>query len=335
MPAGRPSRKDLSLRLENVLQDLIARGGLPEPSVAEGIWRQIWFLECHNSTAIEGNTLILKEVESLLSAGKAVGDKPLADYLEVKGYADAASWVYKQAVGETRYQHDKLLTITEIRSVHGMALTAVWDEFPHPLATELEKPGSWRRHDHEPFPDGMRTVDWVDVPQEISDWCDAVNDLQPQDPEFLAQLAALHCRFEQIHPFLDGNGRAGRLLLNLVLVRLGYPPLVILKQDRDRYLKALRKGDKGDFGPLLETLTRSLIQSASRFVIPLLASETDLVPLASLVSGDFALSTLKRAAERGRLKSVTQDGHWFSTKEWLEQYAQDRWRRPPGGGNTL
>jgi hypothetical protein len=318
-----------------VIQDLIARGGLPTPSVAEGIWRQIWFLECHNSTAIEGNTLILKEVERLLATNQAVGGKPLADYLEVKGYADAAAWVYEQAVGTTEYVHNGLLNITEIRKVHAMALTPVWGHFPHPDATPAEAPGSWRRHDHEPFPDGMRTVHWVDVPHQLGDWCAAVNALDPEDPEFLTQLAAVHCRFEQVHPFLDGNGRAGRLLLNLVLVRLGCPPLVILKQDREKYLKALRKGDRRDFGPLGEILTRCLIQSAERFVIPLLASQTDLVPLASLESASFSHTTLQRAAERGRLRSVTQEGRWYSTKEWLEEYERSRWQRMPRTGMTL
>ena len=332
MPAGRPTRHALDQRLEKVIQDLIARGGLPTPSVAEGIWRQIWFLECHNSTAIEGNTLVLKEVERLLATHQAVGDKPLADYLEVKGYADAAAWVYEQAVGKTQDVHDSLLTVTEIRNVHAMALTPVWEQFPDPNATEAETPGSWRRHDHEPFPDGMRTVDWVDVPHQIGDWCTAVNAFDPQDPQFLTRLAAAHCRFEQIHPFLDGNGRAGRLLLNLVLVRLGYPPLVILKQDRDKYLMALRKGDQRDFGSLSEILTRCLIQSAERFVIPLIASETDLVPLASLESAAFSQITLQRAAERGRLRSVTQNGRLYSTKEWLEEYEQSRWQRTPRGG---
>jgi Fic family protein len=315
--------------LENVIQDLIARGGLPAASVAEGIWRQTWFLECHNSTALEGNTLVLREVERLLAENKAVGNRPLADYLEVKGYADAAAWVYEQAVGRSEYAHDRLLTITEIRRVHELALTPAWEVAPHPDAIDEEAPGGWRRHNHQPFPGGMRTVASTDIPSEIQDWCDAVNALDPQDSDFLTRLAMLHCRFEQVHPFLDGNGRAGRLLLNLVLVRLGYPPLVILKQDRDKYLTALRKGDQQDFGPLSEIVTRGLIQSAERFVIPLIASGSDLIPLASLENATFARSTLQRAAERGRLKAVMQEGRWWSTKEWLEEYARSRWQRTP------
>ncbi|MGH3991768.1 MAG: hypothetical protein ACRDSN_04805 [Pseudonocardiaceae bacterium] len=62
-------------------------GGLPFPSEAEGIWRGIWLEEAHHSTAIEGNTLVLKQVEVLLAEGRAVGNKELREYLEVRGYA--------------------------------------------------------------------------------------------------------------------------------------------------------------------------------------------------------------------------------------------------------
>lgn len=91
MPArGRPSGETVYRRLDEAVRELRERlGGLPSPAEAEDIWSEIWHQEAHNSTAIEGNTLVLREVERLLEEGRAVGSKPLRDYMEVRGYADA------------------------------------------------------------------------------------------------------------------------------------------------------------------------------------------------------------------------------------------------------
>ncbi len=95
---GRPSRDVVYERLDVQIAELRQRlGGLPSPMEAQDIWRGLWYEEAHHSTAIEGNTLVLKQVEALLEQGRAVGNKELAEYMEVKGYADAADWVYNQA----------------------------------------------------------------------------------------------------------------------------------------------------------------------------------------------------------------------------------------------
>ena len=88
---GRPARSEGYANLERAFEDLRDRmGGLPSPVEADGIWTAIWYQEAHHSTAIEGNTLVLKQVERLLADGVAVGNKELKEYIEVKGYADAA-----------------------------------------------------------------------------------------------------------------------------------------------------------------------------------------------------------------------------------------------------
>src|SRR3990172_125445 len=90
---GRKSREAIYRQLDEAVEELRSRlGGLPSPTEAEDIWGNIWYQETHNSTAIEGNTLVLREVEALLREGRAVGNKRLAEYLEVQGYADAARW---------------------------------------------------------------------------------------------------------------------------------------------------------------------------------------------------------------------------------------------------
>ena len=87
---GRPSRASIYAAVDLGMAELHRIGGLPGPDVASEIWRDIWYEETHNSTAIEGNTLILKQVRALLEEGRAVGDKELREYLEVQGYANAA-----------------------------------------------------------------------------------------------------------------------------------------------------------------------------------------------------------------------------------------------------
>ncbi len=79
-------------------------GGLPSPVEATSIWKGIWHGEVHHSTAIEGNTLVQREVEQLLEEGLAVGNRTLREYLEVKGYAGAAEWVYGQVAPPSGHQ---------------------------------------------------------------------------------------------------------------------------------------------------------------------------------------------------------------------------------------
>ena len=304
-------------------------GGLPLPEEAADIWRSIWYEEAHHSTAIEGNTLILKQVQRLLDEGRAVGNKELHEYLEVKGYADAAEWVYRQAIRPTGLSpHGAILTMTEVREVHHAAMAPVWEVEPHPDATAREAPGSFREHDIRPFPEGMTPVAWPLVGAEMDRWVDEANSLDAGLLSFPEMLASLHCRFEQIHPFLDGNGRTGRLVLNLILVRMGYPPFIIYKRDRNKYLRALRRADNGAFAPLGEMLARAILDSLYRFVLPAVAGPAKLVPLEALTDSGLSIPAMREAARRGRLQATRgSDGHWRSSRRWVAEYMQSRYRR--------
>jgi len=326
--AGRLSRAQIYANLDQAFIELRERmGGLPDPVEAEGIWTAIWYQEAHHSTAIEGNTLVLKQVERLLAEGLAVGNKELKEYLEVQGYADAARWVYGQALDPGEWTDGELLSLTEVRQVHEMALGPVWGVVPHPNATDRETPGSFREHDIEPFPRGMVPPSWVEVPAAVRGWLDEVAAVMKHEHPIEA-LAAAHNSFERIHPFLDGNGRAGRLLLNLILVRLGYAPAIIYKRDRSRYLAALRSADGGDPGPLGELLARAVLDNLYRFLVPAVAGPNRLVRLAALVSDDLSEGALRNAANRGRLRGQKgDDGHWRSTRGWVDEYRDERHKR--------
>lgn len=326
---GRPPREEVYRRLDTQIAELWQRmGGLPNPLEAADIWQGIWFEEAHHSTAIEGNTLVLKQVEVLLTEGRAVGAKELREYMEVRGYADAAEWVYRQAISSGAWSSGERITLAELRQIHATTMRPVWDIDPHPDATEREGPGSFREHEIHPFPGGMQPVSWVLVPAEVDAWLAEVNLLEARSPCFPEEIARLHSRFERIHPFLDGNGRTGRLVLNLILIRLGYPPAIIYKRQRGEYLRALQRADDSDPGFLGELVARAILDNLYRFVVPAVAGPARLVPLAALANDQIAADALRTAAIRGRLQAARgPDGQWRSSRNWVNDYLKTRYRR--------
>lgn len=333
---GRPTREQIFERFAVSLVDLRRVGGLPTPDESESIWEDIWHREVHHSTAIEGNTLVLKEVKELLDTGRTVGRKPLKEYLEVVGYGHAAKWVYRQALSGTSGDPFKYVTVTEVRQIHQLAMTPVWDVAPHPDAGADEGPGAFRRHDIHPFPGGMTPTPWPMVEAELTGWVDELNKAlggEERDATFadpgtaLCRIAGLHAAFERVHPFLDGNGRTGRLVLNLVLVRLGWPTAIIYKSDRDKYLRALDRCDGEELAPLGELLARSMITNLEELMMPKLAGPAKMVPLASLADDDMSLPALQQAVGRGRLVATRGlDGKWRSSKQAVSKYKKSRSR---------
>jgi len=323
---GRPSRAAIYQAVDDGVDELRRIGGLPAPEAAADIWRGIWYEETHNSTAIEGNTLVLKEVQALLAEGRAVGDRELKDYLEVKGYADAAEWVYSQAHSSDTERDAPYLLLAEVREIHRRVVSAAWDVAPLLDFLPGEGPGSFRLHDILPFTNGMTPAPFTDIHPRVTDWLEEVNREPPPGTHLMEHLARLHAGFERIHPFRDGNGRTGRLILNLVLVRRGYAPAVIYKRDRPRYLAALERTDRGEYGPLAELVARAVKDSLDRFLLPALAGPLQVLPLAALVRRDLTALALRRAAEKGRLKAVRRAGGWYSTMQWVDAYAGSRRR---------
>lgn len=173
----------------------------------------------YNSNAIEGNTLTLKET-SLVLQGMTIDQKPLKDHLEVIGYKEAFEYMEQLA------QKKNALTDYEIRSIHALVLMhrkedgGRYRQVPVRIAGALTEPV-------EPYLIEPKLTELI-------------QDLQSKyAPLHIVEQAALfHLRFEAIHPFIDGNGRTGRLLMNLQLIRAGLPPIDIKFADKRRYYEA-------------------------------------------------------------------------------------------------
>ena len=171
----------------------------------------------------------------------------------------------------------------------------------------------------------------------MTDWVKDVNNLrEPSEVAFPERLARVHNDFERIHPFLDGNGRTGRLLLNLLLVRLGYPPAIVFKNERAKYLDAMRKADRGEDGPLGELIARAVTNNLYRFVVPCggrsRTSRSFGKPGKREVGSDRD-SPSRGSGARCRLRAQkSENGTWLSSKNWVADYQKNKHKR--GGSPT-
>jgi hypothetical protein len=150
----------------------------------------------------------------------------------------------------------------------------------------------------------------------------------------VVHAAVHHAWFERIHPFVDGNGRVGRLLHNFMLLQHGYPPAVILKSQRPRYLRGLALSDEGNSNVLAEVIARAVSGTLTRFLMPALAGEAKLVPLSTLAArGPYSVEYLRLLVFEGKLKAVPHGNLWLSSRKWLRQYTTTR--DPRGRHATL
>lgn len=235
----------------------------------------------------------------------------LVETMEVEGYARAADWVYRQA---NDYEGVPIAVVSE---VHKIAVDLAWKIEP-PVTRDA--PGNWRRG-----PVRVRTVQTTvpaAIAADLGEWSESTAN-RSDDTHAIIHAAVHHAWFERIHPFIDGNGRVGRLLLNFMLVQHGYPPAIILASDRRRYLQALGTADSGNPNPLAEVIARAVSWTLNRFLIPKLAGEAKLVPLSALAAQSrYSPVYLRRRVLEGKLKAI-RDGHlWLSSRAWLADYSR-------------
>ena len=171
----------------------------------------------HDSTAIEGNTLTLRETALVLQEGITIAEKPLRDHLEAIGYRDAFLYIIDLA------DKDAPLSESVIQSIHSLVLMndaqnrGIYRRVPVTISGALHTPP-------QPYlvPIQMEAL--------LADYED-----MKHSRHIIEAIAEFHLRFEGVHPFIDGNGRTGRLILNLELIKAGLLPVNIKFADRRKY----------------------------------------------------------------------------------------------------
>jgi len=203
------------------------------PDESERYVDALYLRYVQGTTAIEGNTISLREAQELLEHNISPAGKKMDEVYEFLNFINLRRYLEGYSGDVT----EKLL-----RKIHEILMSEV-----------LRNPGGYRN-----IQVGIEQVDYAPppailVPEEMRALIGWYRQNKGHlNPFELAIL--LHTQFEMIHPFVDGNGRVGRALMNLVLDRAGYPTLYLGLEHRSTYLNALVKADDGDYRPIIETL---------------------------------------------------------------------------------
>ncbi|WP_369714920.1 Fic family protein [Leptotrichia sp. HSP-536] len=193
----------------------------------------------YNSNAIEGNTLTLRETDIILQFGITVKGKSLKEHNEVKGQEYALDFLNEVL------KKEEPLSIRLIREFHALILN-----------DDKDNRGRFKQENNTILGAKFQTTPFYQVEEKLQELIDNFNE---SDKNLIEKVAKFHNDFEMVHPFNDGNGRTGRLLMNLELMKNGYPITIIKNEDRDDYYQALEIAsiDK-NYIPLTEFIKRSV-----------------------------------------------------------------------------
>jgi Fic family protein len=266
----------------------------------------------YHSNAIEGNTLTLQETRLILETGITIGGKSLREHFEVINHQEALTYVEDLASGM------EAITPFHVRQIHKLVLTRIDDENAGQYRT---LPVRIAGASHQP-PDA-----W-EVPLQMAEWGDWL-----QGPALtlhpIERAALTHHRLAAIHPFIDGNGRTARLVMNLLLLREGYPPTIILRTNRQQYYRVLAQADRGHSASFVNFVGRAVERSLTLYLDACTPSQAPRAPEEEWLSlGEAAIGTpysqeyLSLLARLGRLEAVKRGRNWVTTRRAVGAYQQ-------------
>jgi Fic family protein len=302
-------------RLEEKLAKLNKLRPLPK-SALQKLREKFQIEMTYNSNAIEGNSLTLKETFLVINEGITVKGKPLKDHLEAKDHHAALEYLYDLI------DKDKKHTISEIliRNLHQIIIQKIDKEWAGKYRNANVIIGGAK---HTP-PNALH------VPQKMRDLIGWLKS-QKGKMNILELAALLHHKLVFIHPFFDGNGRTARLTMNLLLMQVGYPLVIILKNDRKKYYDVLDKADSGKYEPLVKFIAQSIERSLDIYLKSLTPATTKQEKFVSLAeiskTTSFSAKYLNLLARQGKLEAYKEGRDWLTSKEAVKRYLENRTRQ--------
>ncbi|QNN40729.1 Fic family protein [Pedobacter roseus] len=268
----------------------------------------------YNSNSIEGNTLSLKETQMVLQEGMTVKGKSLREHFEAYNHEKAIDYLY------TLINKNYILRSIDILSLHGLVLRSIEDDYAGRLRNG-----------------GVRIVGANFTPpnaNKVSDLLDQLITFINDNPLRLNDIVLstiFHHKLVWIHPFFDGNGRTVRLAMNLLLMRKGFPPAIILKNDRKKYYEALNQANKGKYHKLCLLMLQALERSLNIY-INALPNNTygDYEPISHIVSEPdvpYGQEYVSLLARQGKIDAYKEGRDWLTTKSAVQSYIKTRKRK--------
>ena len=239
-----------------------------KPDVERRIMQKFRLDWNYHSNAIEGNSLTLGETRAFLLEGLTANGKPMKDHLDIKGHDDLITFL------EFFVQRKERLTEAAIREMHNILLKEPYETDAVTSDGRIVKKkvhlGEYKS-DPNCVRMGSGEIHQYVLPQDVGPKMAelvAWNEKEETNAEThpLIRAAMFHYRFVAIHPFDDGNGRMARILMNLILMRAGFPPAIIKLQTRDQYVAVLRKADAGESEGIVSFIGENLLEAENLYL---------------------------------------------------------------------
>lgn len=261
----------------------------------------------YNSNAIEGSSLSLSETKLVLEEGLTVGGKSLREHLEATNHSKAIDFV--QSLVSKRE-----ITEIDVLNLHAIILDRI----------DLQNAGFYRRGAVRISGTDYSPPNAIKVPELMKSVYQLLNS---RSAEPIETVATIHQKFVDIHPFIDGNGRSARLLLNLYLMRNGYPPVIILRAERKKYIRTIMQSRmEADISPFADFVGKALERSLDLYLDSLGTESKEYLTLAEaakLSRNKYSAEYLSLLARNGKIGAVKFGRNWKITKVALEEYEKE------------